>query len=157
MRERSLLVLDEFGKGTAPQDGIALFLAMVKHLHDHNPPHCFSLLSTHFSDYLRSGRNANHLTTRSPSSRWNRYKTDESVLRRFQRRHHASLPGRRWHLSGLPRNSMCRRDGASRGIHESSGGGRKRERMGTRSSRQFTQINQSHCLQILQQQRTQRH
>ena len=95
MRERSLLVLDEFGKGTAPQDGIALFLALVKQLHDHNPPHCFSLLSTHFSDYLRGGRNEERLLARSPSSRWNRHEADESVLRRLQRRRrHSSLPGR---------------------------------------------------------------
>lgn len=156
MRERSLLVLDEFGKGTAPQDGIALFLAMVKHLHDNNPPHCFSLLSTHFSDYLRSGRKKGDLTARSPSSRWNRNETDESVLRCFQRRHHTSLPGRRWHLSGLARNPMCHRDGASRRIHKTSGGSRKRERMEPRSSRPFTQTSLSYCLQISQRQRTQR-
>ena len=70
LHPRSLVLIDEFGKGTAPQgkkrnviqqgwnnhlDGIALFLALLHHLHALENPHSYFLLTTHFSDYLKQG------------------------------------------------------------------------------------------------------
>ena len=47
-----MLIIDEFGKGTNPEDGIALFLALTHYFISRPFPGSFYLLSTHFSDYL---------------------------------------------------------------------------------------------------------
>lgn len=76
-KERALVLIDEFGKGTAPQgksfrlyslvDGIALFLALLRHIHDQAPESSYFLLSTHFSDYLKPSTCSSTLNTRSAS------------------------------------------------------------------------------------------
>ncbi|CCG84549.1 protein of unknown function [Taphrina deformans PYCC 5710] len=53
MTARSLLVIDEFGKGTEACDGAALFGALVEHLTDANNIRPRSLVSTHFHEVLR--------------------------------------------------------------------------------------------------------
>ena len=64
IHNRSLVLIDEFGKGTASQgmndwmmlteDGIALFLALLHHIHTYAPSSAYFLLSTHFSEYLQN-------------------------------------------------------------------------------------------------------
>jgi DNA mismatch repair protein MSH5 len=44
---KSLVLLDEFGKGTVPSDGMGLFAAMLKTLVERN---CFLLATTHFHE-----------------------------------------------------------------------------------------------------------
>lgn len=51
-QDHSLLFIDEFGKGTNPEDGIALFLSLVHYYLSCPVPHRYIFLSTHFSDYL---------------------------------------------------------------------------------------------------------
>jgi len=46
--ERSLVILDEIGRGTATYDGLSLAWAVVEHLHDVN--RCRGLFATHFHE-----------------------------------------------------------------------------------------------------------
>lgn len=48
--ERSLLLIDEFGKGTAPADGIGLVAALVRHL---SRMHRKCLFTLHFHEIFR--------------------------------------------------------------------------------------------------------
>lgn len=48
--DRSLLLIDEFGKGTAPEDGIALVAAMIRHL-SRAGRNC--LFTSHFHEIFR--------------------------------------------------------------------------------------------------------
>ena len=49
---RSLLLIDEFGKGTAPEDGVSLLAATIRHLASQpEPPRV--LITTHFQELLR--------------------------------------------------------------------------------------------------------
>ncbi len=45
---RSLVILDEIGRGTATYDGLSIAWASVEHLHEHN--RCRSLFATHFHE-----------------------------------------------------------------------------------------------------------
>ena len=49
---RSLLLIDEFGKGTAPADGMALLVAMVKSLVAH--PNPLFVATTHFLEIFET-------------------------------------------------------------------------------------------------------
>lgn len=46
--ERSFVILDEIGRGTATYDGLSLAWAVVEHLHDVN--HCRTLFATHYHE-----------------------------------------------------------------------------------------------------------
>lgn len=48
---RSLLLIDEFGKGTAPADGVALACALLRHL---SRTKRMCLLTLHFHEIFRS-------------------------------------------------------------------------------------------------------
>lgn len=52
IQNRSLLFIDEFGKGTHPEDGVSLFLSLTHYLSSLSFQDSFFFLSTHFSDYL---------------------------------------------------------------------------------------------------------
>lgn len=52
---RSLLIIDEFGKGTDSIDGPALFGALVEHLTEHDQIRPRALLATHFHQVLAPG------------------------------------------------------------------------------------------------------
>jgi DNA mismatch repair protein MutS len=47
-RERSLVILDEIGRGTATFDGLSIAWATIEHLHETN--RCRSLFATHFHE-----------------------------------------------------------------------------------------------------------
>jgi DNA mismatch repair protein MutS len=47
---RSLLVLDEIGRGTSTFDGIAVARAVVEHLHDNPRLRCKTLFATHYHE-----------------------------------------------------------------------------------------------------------
>ncbi|CAM9312678.1 unnamed protein product [Choristocarpus tenellus] len=49
--ERSLLLIDEFGKGTAPTDGVSLMAATIRHLAQRRS--CKALLTLHFHEIFR--------------------------------------------------------------------------------------------------------
>lgn len=52
--ERSLVLLDEIGRGTATYDGLALAWAMVEQLHGHN--RAFTLFATHYHELTELAR-----------------------------------------------------------------------------------------------------
>jgi DNA mismatch repair protein MutS len=62
---RSLLVLDEVGRGTSTYDGISIAWAVVEHIHNHPRLRCKTLFATHYheltqlSELLPSVRNYN--------------------------------------------------------------------------------------------------
>ena len=52
--QRSLVILDEIGRGTATWDGMAIARAVVEHLHDEIG--CLSLFATHYHELTELGR-----------------------------------------------------------------------------------------------------
>ena len=54
--ERSLVILDEIGRGTATFDGLSIAWAAVEHLHEHN--RCRALFATHFHEMTVARRKA---------------------------------------------------------------------------------------------------
>jgi DNA mismatch repair protein MutS len=58
--ERSFVILDEIGRGTATFDGLSIAWACVEHLHDVN--RCRALFATHYHELTALGENLSHLT-----------------------------------------------------------------------------------------------
>jgi DNA mismatch repair protein MutS len=48
--ERSLVILDEIGRGTSTYDGVSIAQAVVEHLHDAPHLNCRTLFATHFHE-----------------------------------------------------------------------------------------------------------
>ena len=57
--ERSLVILDEIGRGTATFDGLSIAWASVEHLHEVNK--CRSLFATHFHELTALSGRLGHL------------------------------------------------------------------------------------------------
>ena len=47
---RSLVLLDEVGRGTSTFDGLSIAWAVVEHLHDHGPVQAMTLFATHYHE-----------------------------------------------------------------------------------------------------------
>ena len=58
--ERSLVILDEIGRGTATFDGLSIAWASVEHLHEVN--RCRALFATHFHELTALSSRLDHLT-----------------------------------------------------------------------------------------------
>jgi len=50
---RSLLVLDEVGRGTSTYDGISIAWAVVEHIHNHPRLRCKTLFATHYHELIQ--------------------------------------------------------------------------------------------------------
>lgn len=48
--DRSIVLLDEIGRGTSTYDGISIAWAMVEHLHNHPTAHAKTLFATHYHE-----------------------------------------------------------------------------------------------------------
>src|SRR5919201_1786706 len=53
---RSLLILDEIGRGTSTFDGMAIARAIVEHVHDHPRLVCRTLFATHYHELTELAR-----------------------------------------------------------------------------------------------------
>ena len=47
---RSLVILDEIGRGTSTYDGLAIAQSVVEHLHNHAPTQAKTLFATHYHE-----------------------------------------------------------------------------------------------------------
>ena len=56
---RSLVILDEVGRGTSTFDGVSIAWATVEHLHEHNQ--CRTLFATHYHELIQLEKNLSHL------------------------------------------------------------------------------------------------
>ncbi|KAL9593979.1 MAG: hypothetical protein Q9219_007284 [cf. Caloplaca sp. 3 TL-2023] len=56
---RSFVIMDEIGRGTTPEDGIAVAFACLHHLHHHNQ--CRTLFATHFHALADLAKDFDHL------------------------------------------------------------------------------------------------
>lgn len=56
---KSLVILDEIGRGTATYDGLSIAWATIEHLHEHNQ--CRSLFATHYHELTALKEKLNHL------------------------------------------------------------------------------------------------
>lgn len=61
--ERSLVILDEIGRGTATYDGLSIAWACVEYLHEHNK--CRSLFATHYHELTKLEQSLDHLSCHS--------------------------------------------------------------------------------------------
>ncbi|MBF0166439.1 MAG: DNA mismatch repair protein MutS [Alphaproteobacteria bacterium] len=61
--ERSLVILDEIGRGTATFDGLSIAWATVEHLHDAN--RCRALFATHYHELTSLAARLSHLACHS--------------------------------------------------------------------------------------------
>jgi len=48
--ERSLLILDEIGRGTSTYDGLAIARAVIEYIHNHQRLNCKTLFATHYHE-----------------------------------------------------------------------------------------------------------
>jgi DNA mismatch repair protein MutS len=62
---RSLVILDEVGRGTATFDGLSLAWAIVEYLHDHEDHTALVLFATHYHELTELGRMLPRLVNRS--------------------------------------------------------------------------------------------
>ncbi len=62
---RSLVILDEVGRGTATFDGLSLAWAIVEHLHDRAEHAALVLFATHYHELTELARTLPHLVNRS--------------------------------------------------------------------------------------------
>jgi DNA mismatch repair protein MutS len=62
---RSLVILDEVGRGTATFDGLSLAWAIVEYLHDRNEHAALVLFATHYHELTELGRMLPRLVNRS--------------------------------------------------------------------------------------------
>ncbi len=53
--DRSLCIIDEFGKGTLASDGVGLLCAALQHLADRRPLPPKVIACTHFSEMMHGG------------------------------------------------------------------------------------------------------
>jgi len=53
--DRSLCIIDEFGKGTLASDGVGLLCAALQHLADQRPLPPKVIACTHFSEMMHGG------------------------------------------------------------------------------------------------------
>ncbi|MCJ8323812.1 MAG: DNA mismatch repair protein MutS [Rhizobiales bacterium] len=58
--EKSLVILDEIGRGTATYDGLSIAWATIEHLHEHNV--CRSLFATHYHELTALKEKLQNLT-----------------------------------------------------------------------------------------------
>lgn len=58
--ERSLVILDEIGRGTSTYDGLSIAWAVVEHLHDRN--RCRALFATHYHELTALAARLAHLS-----------------------------------------------------------------------------------------------
>lgn len=61
--EKSLVILDEIGRGTATFDGLSIAWSVVEHLHDANQ--CRSLFATHYHELTSLEKRLDHLASYS--------------------------------------------------------------------------------------------
>ena len=57
--DRSLVIIDELGRGTAACDGIAIAYAVIKYIHDHNK--CRTIFSTHYHELVEMTKSLNKI------------------------------------------------------------------------------------------------
>ncbi|MGL1921329.1 MAG: DNA mismatch repair protein MutS [Hyphomicrobiales bacterium] len=57
--DKSLVILDEIGRGTATYDGLSIAWATIEHLHEHNK--CRSLFATHYHELTALKEKLSHL------------------------------------------------------------------------------------------------
>jgi DNA mismatch repair protein MutS len=62
---RSLVILDEVGRGTATFDGLSLAWAIVEYLHDHDEHAALVLFATHYHELTELGRRLPRFVNRS--------------------------------------------------------------------------------------------
>jgi DNA mismatch repair protein MutS len=48
--ERSLLILDEIGRGTSTYDGVSIAWAMIEYIHNHPRLRAHTLFATHYHE-----------------------------------------------------------------------------------------------------------
>ena len=117
---RSLIVLDEIGRGTATYDGLSIAWAALEHLHDVNRSR--GLFATHYHELTALGARLKNLENVSVLVR--EYKGDVVFLHEV-----ASGPADRSYgvavgrLAGLPRSVTARAQNILKGL-EAKGGGK---------------------------------
>lgn len=64
---KSLVILDEIGRGTSTYDGVSLAWAIAEHLHDHNQ--CRTLFATHYHELIELSKTLDSLRNKNVAVR----------------------------------------------------------------------------------------
>ncbi|KAF4123351.1 DNA mismatch repair protein MSH5 [Geosmithia morbida] len=118
---RSLVLIDEFGKGTNGQDGAGLLAATVDHFLNRGPESPFILLATHFHELFEGGYLDGYpglgMAHMEVKTDWSASQTDKQITYLFQLRagHSASSFGAQCAvLNGVPRVVVDRAEAITR-------------------------------------------
>jgi DNA mismatch repair protein MutS len=117
---RSLLILDEVGRGTSTYDGVAIAWAMVEHIHNHPDLRAKTLFATHYheltqlSDLLPGVRNYNVAVSESAGQVVFLHKIIAGGADKSYGIHVAQL-------AGLPRSVISRANEIMLALEKSSG------------------------------------
>jgi DNA mismatch repair protein MutS len=103
--ERSLVILDEIGRGTATHDGLSIAWATLEHLHEQN--RCRALFATHYHELASLSKKMNGITNATVSVK--EYKEEiiflYEVILGFADRSYGVQVAK---LAGMPRSVLMR-------------------------------------------------
>ena len=112
--ERSLVILDEIGRGTATHDGLSIAWATLEHLHEQN--RCRALFATHYHELASLSKKLNGITNATVSIK--EFKEEiiflyEVVLGFVDRSYGVQVAK----LAGMPRSVLMRANQVLSALH----------------------------------------
>lgn len=108
--DRSLILIDEFGKGTSAADGLALLTASIDHLVERGHMTPITFVATHYYDVYRLLKSKQMTVLRTITTEQNRHGVFESnfhvVSGKNKQRHYTEFPESKQILTNVFENDV---------------------------------------------------